>query len=295
MRFRERDGVGIEFGFSWTYLADVSLLGNPRSFVSRVTLDRARAIPREMSSTAPLAIVRGTARELFLRHPRGGRLYVAASRLHRSPRRRAPRPTARPRTSPGPKARTNTTRASSSTRRVRASRAHRPPISHRERPERRTRLAPPRPRPPRLTPSHLFLTLHHQCRLPRHRSGLPQGETRPKRGRGGQVHARHVRGPAVPRRLTPAPQGGRARLRLPPAPRLPSPRRRPLRAVSLFVCTYGQLESRRVLFHRECIETFVSDPPPPSDTPEYLARLVPVERTCDASVDVPSRRRCDNS
>ena len=35
--------------------------------------------------------------------------------------RRAPRPTARPRTSPGPKARTNTTRASSSTRRVRAS------------------------------------------------------------------------------------------------------------------------------------------------------------------------------
>ena len=37
--------------------------------------------------------------------------------------------------------------------------------------------------------------------------------------------------------------------------------------------------------HRECIETFVSDPPPPSDTPEYLARLVPVERACDASVD----------
>ena len=35
-----------------------------------------------MSSTAPLAIVRGTARELFLRHPRGGRLYVVASRLH---------------------------------------------------------------------------------------------------------------------------------------------------------------------------------------------------------------------
>ena len=35
-----------------------------------------------MSSTAPLAIVHGTARELFLRHPRGGRLYVAASRLH---------------------------------------------------------------------------------------------------------------------------------------------------------------------------------------------------------------------
>ena len=59
------------------------MLGNPRSFVSRVTLDRARAIPREMSSTAPLAIVRGTARELFLRHPRGGRLYVvASSRLH---------------------------------------------------------------------------------------------------------------------------------------------------------------------------------------------------------------------
>ena len=40
------------------------------------------------------------------------------------------------------------------------------------------------------------------------------------------------------------------------------------------------------IIHRECIETFVSDPPPPSDTPEYLARLVPVERTCDASVDV---------
>ena len=40
-----------------------------------------------------------------------------------------------------------------------------------------------------------------------------------------------------------------------------------------------------VPYARECIETFVSDPPPPSDTPEYLARLVPVERTCDASVD----------
>ena len=88
----------------------------------------------------------------------------------------------------------------------------------------------------------LPLFFNTSTRLPRHRSGLPQGETRPKRGRGGQVHARHVRGPAVPRRLTPAPQGGRARLRLPPAPRLPSPRGRPLRAVSLFVCTYGQLE-----------------------------------------------------
>ena len=40
-----------------------------------------------------------------------------------------------------------------------------------------------------------------------------------------------------------------------------------------------------VPYARECIETFVSDPPPPSDTPEYLARLVPVKRTCDASVD----------
>ena len=170
--------------------------------------------------------------------------YTLWRRASTSPRRRAPRTTARPRTSPGPKARTNTTRASSSTRRVRASRrSHRPPISHRERPERRTRLAPPRRRDHVLHSSHpptFFYT--SPPRLPRHRSGLPQGETRPKRGRGGQVHARHVRGPAVPRRLTPAPQGGRARLRLPPAPRLPSPRSRPLRAVSLFLCTYGQFE-----------------------------------------------------
>ena len=157
--------------------------------------------------------------------------YTSRRRASTDIRRRAPRPTARPRTSPGPKARTNTTRASSSTRRVRASRrSHRPPISHRERPERRTRLAPPATTSSTAHTLPLFFTLHHQSRLPRHRSGLPQGETRPKRGRGGQVHARHVRGPAVPRRLTPAPQGGRARLRLPPAPRLPSPRSRPVRA-----------------------------------------------------------------
>ena len=221
-----------------TYLCSATRV---RSY--RVTLDRARAIPREMSSTAPLAIVRGTARELFLRHPRGGRLYVVASRLHLTTTTRAatdgpsqdkPWPESAHEYDPSvvlnktgtsvPSFSSSPDLASGTPRTAHTSRA----------------TAPPRPRPPQLTHSHLFFTLHH--RLPRHRSGLPQGETRPKRGRGGQVHARHVRGPAVPRRLTPAPQGGRARLRLPPAPRLPSPRSRPLRAVSLFLCTYGQFE-----------------------------------------------------
>ena len=167
--------------------------------------------------------------------------YTWRRRASTSPRRRAPRPTARPRTSPGPKARTNTTRASSSTRRVRASAFSSSPdiASRTPRTAHTSRAAATTSSTAHTLPP--FFTLHHH-RLPRHRSGLPQGETRPKRGRGGQVHARHVRGPAVPRRLTPAPQGGRARLRLPPAPRLPSPRRRPLRAVSLFLCTYGQLE-----------------------------------------------------
>jgi hypothetical protein len=144
MRFRERDGVGIEFGFSWTYLADVSLLGNPRSFVSRShSTARARYPGRcrrprpSRSCAAPRASCSCATR--------AAADYTRRRRASTSPRRRAPRPTARPRTSPGPKARTNTTRASSSTRRVRASRrSHRPPISHRERPERPIHLAPPR-------------------------------------------------------------------------------------------------------------------------------------------------------
>ena len=109
-----------------------------------------------MSSTAPLAIVRGTARELFLRHPRGGRLYVAASRLHRYTTTRAAtdgpsqdKPWPESAHEYDPSVVLNKTGTSVV--------SHRPPISHRERPERRTRLAPPRPRPPQLTPSHFFL------------------------------------------------------------------------------------------------------------------------------------------
>ena len=182
MRFRERDGVGIEFGFSWTYLADVSLLGNPRSFVSR-SHSTARAIPREMSSTAPLAIVRGTARELFLRHPRGGRLYAAASRLHLTTTTRAatdgpsqdkPWPEGAHEYDPSVVLnKTGTSVPSFSSSSDIASRTPRTADTSRA----------AATRPPQLTPSHLFFTLHH--RLPRHRSGLSQGETRPKRGRGG--------------------------------------------------------------------------------------------------------------
>lgn len=36
----------------------------------------------------------------------------------------------------------------------------------------------------------------------------------------------------------------------------------------------------------EAIENFCSDPLPPAGTPEYLARLVPVERTCPARIEV---------
>ena len=244
MRFRERDGVGIEFGFSWTYLADVSLLGNPRSFVSRHTRPRARDTPGDVVDRAPRDRARHRARAVPA--PPARRQVIrggVAPPPHHDDARRDRRPV------PG---------QALARKRARIRPERRPQQDGYERPvvlivpryrianapngahvSRRRAAAT---RPPQLTPSHLFLTLHHQSRLPRHRSGLPQGETRPKRGRGGQVHARHVRGPAVPRRLTPAPQGGRARLRLPPAPRLPSPRGRPLRAVSLFVCTYGQLE-----------------------------------------------------
>ena len=135
------------------------MLGNPRSFVSRVTLDRARAIPREMSSTAPLAIVRGTARELFLRHPRGGRLYAAASRLHLTTTRAAtdgpsqdkPWPESAHEYDPSvvlnktgtsvPSFSSSPDLASGTPRTAHTSRA----------------TAPPRPRPPQLTPSHFFL------------------------------------------------------------------------------------------------------------------------------------------
>ena len=41
---------------------------------------------------------------------------------------------------------------------------------------------------------------------------------------------------------------------------------------------------------RAAVENFCSEPLPPADTPEYLARLVPVERTCPATVKVRFRR-----
>ena len=130
------------------------MLGNPRSFVSRVTLDRARAIPREMSSTAPLAIVRGTARELFLRHPRGGRLYAAASRLHLTTTRAATDGPSQDKPWPESAHEYDPSVVLNKTGTSVPSFSSRPPISHPERPERRTRLAPPRRRDHVLHSSH---------------------------------------------------------------------------------------------------------------------------------------------
>ena len=52
-----------------------------------------------------------------------------------------------------------------------------------------------------------------------------------------------------------------------------------------FLPLLGHLPNMVVTYAKEAVTTFVSDPPPPANTPEYLARLVPVERACDASVD----------
>ena len=112
-----------------------------------------------MSSTAPLAIVRGTARELFLRHPRGGRLYVVATRLHLTTTTRAatdgpsqdkPWPESAHEYDPSvvlnktatsvPSFSSSPDLASGTPRTAHTSRA----------------TAPPRPRPPQLTHSHLF-------------------------------------------------------------------------------------------------------------------------------------------
>jgi len=41
-----------------------------------------------------------------------------------------------------------------------------------------------------------------------------------------------------------------------------------------------------VKYGQDAIAHFCSDPLPPAGTPEYLARLVPVERTCAAAVKV---------
>lgn len=43
-----------------------------------------------------------------------------------------------------------------------------------------------------------------------------------------------------------------------------------------------------VTYGCNAIENFCSEPLPPADTPEYLARLVPVERTCPATVKARS-------
>ena len=52
-----------------------------------------------------------------------------------------------------------------------------------------------------------------------------------------------------------------------------------------FLPLLGHLPNMVVSYAKEAATTFASDPPPPANTPEYLARLVPVERACDASVD----------
>jgi len=52
-----------------------------------------------------------------------------------------------------------------------------------------------------------------------------------------------------------------------------------------FLPLLGHLPNMVVPYAKEAVTTFVSAPPPPANTPEYLARLVPVERACDASVD----------
>ena len=51
-----------------------------------------------------------------------------------------------------------------------------------------------------------------------------------------------------------------------------------------FLPLLGHLPNMVTAYAKEAVTTFVSDPPPPHNTPEYLARLVPVERACDASV-----------
>ena len=51
-----------------------------------------------------------------------------------------------------------------------------------------------------------------------------------------------------------------------------------------FLPLLGHLPNMVTAYAKEAVTTFVSDPTPPHNTPEYLARLVPVERACDASV-----------
>jgi hypothetical protein len=243
------------------------LLGNPSSFVSRVTLDRARAIPREMSSTAPLAIVRGTARELFLRHPRGGRLYVVASRLHLTTTTRAatdgpsqdkPWPESAHEYDPSVVInKTGTSVPSFSSSRDIASRT--PRTAHTSR-----AAAPPRPRPPQLTPSHFFFTLHHHAGF----LVTVQASRKAKRVRNAVEEAKYMLGTCAD----------------PPSLGDSLPLHKAGELGCAFLPLLGYRPHAVVPYARECIETFVSDPPPPSDTPEYLARLVPVERTCDASV-----------
>ena len=266
MRFRERRC----WYRVWFFLerSEVSLLGNPCSFVSRVTLGRARAITREMSSTAPLAIVRGTARELFLRHPRGGRLYVVASRLHRYTTTRAatdgpsqdkPWPESAHEYDPSVVLNKTGTFASSFPSSPDLA-SGTPRTAHTSR-----AAAPPRPRPPQLTPSHFFLhftTIGFLVTV--------QASRKAKRVRNAVEEAKYMLGTCAD----------------PPSLGDSLPLHKAGELGCAFLPLLGYRPHAVVPYARECIETFVSDPPPPSDTPEYLARLVPVERTCDASVDV---------
>ena len=262
MRFRERRC----WYRVWFFLerAEVSLLGNPRSY--RVTLDRARAIPREMSSTAPLAIVRGTARELFLRHPRGGRLYAAASRLHLTTTTRAAndgpsqdKPWPESAHEYDPSVVLNKTGTSVVLIVPRYRIANAPNGAHVS----RRRAAATTSSTAHTLP--LFLTLHHPGFLV-----TVQASRKAKRVRNAVEEAKYMLGTCAD----------------PPSLGDSLPLHKAGELGCAFLPLLGYRPHAVVPYARECIETFVSDPPPPSDTPEYLARLVPVERTCDASVDV---------
>jgi hypothetical protein len=240
------------------------LLGNPRSY--RVTLDRARAIPREMSSTAPLAIVRGTARELFLRHPRGGRLYAAASRLHLTTTTRAAndgpsqdKPWPESAHEYDPSVVLNKTGTSVVLIVPRYRIANAPNGAHVS----RRRAAATTSSTAHTLP--LFFTLHHPGFLV-----TVQASRKAKRVRNAVEEAKYMLGTCAD----------------PPSLGDSLPLHKAGELGCAFLPLLGYRPHAVVPYARECIETFVSDPPPPSDTPEYLARLVPVERTCDASVDV---------
>ena len=57
--------------------------------------------------------------------------------------------------------------------------------------------------------------------------------------------------------------------------------------------SFGCVNRTALGIGRAAVENFCSEPLPPADTPEYLARLVPVERTCPATVKVRVSKRSE--